>query len=67
MGGAYDYSRTEDATGSHLEDYSAKTSSAQHPFAATTGMVAFDIITRLLKPGDEVIAGETYAGAQIDF
>lgn len=40
----------------------AKISSAEHAFAVSSGMAALDVITRLLKPGDEVIAGDDLYG-----
>ncbi|KDQ49090.1 hypothetical protein JAAARDRAFT_686421 [Jaapia argillacea MUCL 33604] len=37
-------------------------SSAAHGFAVSSGMAALDVITRLLKPGDEVICGDDLYG-----
>lgn len=37
-------------------------SSAEHAFVVSSGMAAMDVITRLLKPGDEVIAGDDLYG-----
>ncbi|CAE6491963.1 unnamed protein product, partial [Rhizoctonia solani] len=62
MGGQYDYTRSGNPTRSHLEHHLAKISSASHAFAVSSGMAALDIITRLLKPGDEVIAGDDLYG-----
>ena len=45
-----------------LEHHLAKISSAEHAFAVSSGMAALDVITRLLKPGDEVIAGDDLYG-----
>ena len=45
-----------------IEHHLAKISSAQHAFAVSSGMAALDVITRLLKPGDEVIAGDDLYG-----
>jgi hypothetical protein len=46
------------------EHHVAKISSAQHAFAVTSGMGALDVIFRLLKPGDEIIAGnDLYGGS----
>jgi cystathionine beta-lyase/cystathionine gamma-synthase len=39
------------------EHHVAKISSARHSFAVSSGMGALDVIFRLLKPGDEIIAG----------
>ncbi len=46
----------------HLEHHIAKISSAAHAFTVSSGMAALDIILRLLKPGDEVIAGDDLYG-----
>ncbi|KAF8525853.1 Cys/Met metabolism PLP-dependent enzyme-domain-containing protein [Hysterangium stoloniferum] len=62
MNGEYDYSRSGNPTRSHLEHHLAKISSAQHAFAVSSGMAALDVIIRLLKPGDEVIAGDDLYG-----
>ena len=35
---------------------------AEHAFAVSSGMGCLDVITRLLKPGDEVIAGDDLYG-----
>ena len=44
------------------EHHIAKISSADHAFAVSSGMAALDVILRLLKPGDEVIAGDDLYG-----
>ncbi|KAF8340619.1 pyridoxal phosphate-dependent transferase [Cantharellus anzutake] len=62
MDGQYDYTRSGNPTRSHLEHHIAKISSARHAFAVSSGMAALDVITRLLKPGDEVIAGDDLYG-----
>ncbi|KAI5122529.1 hypothetical protein M0805_005256 [Coniferiporia weirii] len=62
IAGEYDYTRSGNPTRSHLEHHLAKISSAEHAFAVSSGMAAMDVITRLLKPGDEVIAGDDLYG-----
>ncbi|KAF8968014.1 cystathionine beta-lyase [Flammula alnicola] len=62
VGGEYDYSRSGNPTRSHLEHHIAKISSASHAFTVSSGMAALDIILRLLKPGDEIIAGDDLYG-----
>ncbi|KAI0316729.1 cystathionine beta-lyase [Amylostereum chailletii] len=62
VGGQYDYSRSGNSTRTHLEHHIAKISSASHAFAVSSGMAALDVILRLLKPGDEVIAGDDLYG-----
>jgi cystathionine beta-lyase/cystathionine gamma-synthase len=44
------------------EHHIAKISNAQHAFAVSSGMAALDVILRLLKPGDEVVAGDDLYG-----
>ena len=61
MGGQYDYTRSGNPTRSFLEHHIAKISGSQHAFAVSSGMGALDVIFRLLKPGDHVIAGELKA------
>jgi len=44
------------------EHHIAKISSAANAFVVSSGMAALDVILRLLKPGDEVIAGDDLYG-----
>lgn len=60
--GQYDYTRSGNPTRSYLEHHIAKISSAGHAFAVSSGMAALDVILRLLKPGDEIIAGDDLYG-----
>ncbi|KAF7795964.1 hypothetical protein EIP86_007133 [Pleurotus ostreatoroseus] len=62
VGGEYDYSRSGNPTRTHLEHHIAKISSAQHAFTVSSGMACLDVITRILKPGCEVIAGDDLYG-----
>ncbi|KAJ7650706.1 Cys/Met metabolism PLP-dependent enzyme-domain-containing protein [Roridomyces roridus] len=62
VGNPYDYSRSGNPTRSHLEHHIAKISSAAHALSVSSGMAALDVILRLLKPGDEVIAGDDLYG-----
>ncbi|KAJ7220502.1 cystathionine beta-lyase [Mycena pura] len=62
VGNTYDYSRSGNPTRSHLEHHVAKISSAAHALTVASGMAALDIILRMLKPGDEVIAGDDLYG-----
>ncbi|EMD34086.1 CsMn27 [Gelatoporia subvermispora B] len=62
IGGQYDYTRSGNPTRTHLEHHIAKISSAEHAFAVSSGMAALDVITRILKPGCEVIAGDDLYG-----
>ncbi|KXN91676.1 Cystathionine beta-lyase [Leucoagaricus sp. SymC.cos] len=62
VSGEYDYTRSGNPTRSHLQHHIAKISSAAHAFTVSSGMAALDVILRLLKPGDEVIAGDDLYG-----
>lgn len=60
--GQYDYTRSGNPTRTQLETQLAKIMKAQKAYAVTSGMGCLDVITRLLKPGDEVIAGDDLYG-----
>ncbi|KAL9625739.1 MAG: hypothetical protein Q9160_000059 [Pyrenula sp. 1 TL-2023] len=61
-GGEYDYTRSGNPTRTHLERHLAKIMSAQRALVVSSGMSALDVITRLLRPGDEVITGDDLYG-----
>ncbi|KAI9795024.1 MAG: cystathionine beta-lyase [Peltula sp. TS41687] len=61
-GGEYDYTRSGNPTRTHLERHLAKIMSATRALAVGSGMAALDVITRLLRPGDEVITGDDLYG-----
>jgi cystathionine beta-lyase len=58
----YDYTRSGNPTRTHLERHLAKIMSANRALAVSSGMGALDVITRLLRPGDEVITGDDLYG-----
>lgn len=60
--GEYDYTRSGNPTRTHLQNHMTRIMKAKHTFAVTSGMGCLDVITRLLKPGDEVIAGDDLYG-----
>lgn len=61
--GEYDYSRSGNPTRTHLERHLTRIiGGAVRCLAVSSGMTALDVITRLLKPGDEVIAGDDLYG-----
>ncbi|KAJ6577390.1 Cys/Met metabolism PLP-dependent enzyme-domain-containing protein [Mycena capillaripes] len=62
VGNVYDYSRSGNPTRSHLEHHIAKISSAAYALTVSSGMAALDVILRILKPGDEIIAGDDLYG-----
>ncbi|KAI9844827.1 MAG: cystathionine beta-lyase [Sclerophora amabilis] len=61
-GGEYDYTRSGNPTRTHLERHLAKVMSASRALVVSSGMGALDVITRLLRPGDEVITGDDLYG-----
>jgi cystathionine beta-lyase len=61
-GGEFDYSRSGNPTRSHLEKHLAKIMRANRVLVVSSGMTAMDVISRMLKPGDEVVAGDDLYG-----
>src|ERR1700753_1555810 len=62
-GQEYDYTRSGNPTRTHLERHLAKIMNATRALVVSSGMGALDVITRLLRPGDEVITGiDIYGG-----
>ncbi|CUM65608.1 uncharacterized protein PRCAT00003256001 [Priceomyces carsonii] len=60
--GEYDYTRSGNPTRTLLQNHVAKIMKAKYTFAVTSGMGCLDVITKLLSPGDEVIAGDDLYG-----
>lgn len=58
----YDYTRSGNPTRSHLERHLAKIMNANRTLVVSSGMGALDVITRLLRPGDEVVTGDDLYG-----
>ena len=61
-GSEYDYTRSGNPTRTHLERHLAKIMNATRALAVGSGMASLDVITRLLRPGDEVITGDDLYG-----
>lgn len=61
-GNEYDYTRSGNPTRTHLERHLAKIMNASRALVVGSGMGALDVITRVLKPGDEVITGDDLYG-----
>src|ERR1700754_2819671 len=53
----YEYARSQNPTRTVLENALALTENAAYGLSFGSGMAATDAVIRLLKPGDEVIAG----------
>lgn len=60
--GDYDYTRLGNPTRTHLQNQLATIMGAAQTFAVTSGMGCLDVILRLLKPGDSVVAGDDLYG-----
>jgi cystathionine beta-lyase len=58
----YDYTRSGNPTRTHLERHLAKIMNANRVLSVSSGMGALDVITRMLRPGDEVITGDDLYG-----
>ncbi|KAK3690626.1 cystathionine beta-lyase [Vermiconidia calcicola] len=61
-GQEYDYTRSGNPTRKHLERHLAKIMNANRALVVSSGMGACDVITRILKPGDEVVTGDDLYG-----
>jgi cysteine-S-conjugate beta-lyase len=60
--GRYDYSRSGNPTRTVLEDLLADLENATHGFCFASGMAATSTVMRLLRSGDEVLAGDDLYG-----
>lgn len=61
-GQEYDYTRSGNPTRTHIERHLAKIMNANRALVVSSGMGACDVITRVLKPGDEVVTGNDLYG-----
>jgi cystathionine beta-lyase len=61
-GSEYDYTRSGNPTRTHLERHLAKIMNASRALVVGSGMGALDVITRILRPGDEVVSGDDLYG-----
>ncbi|KIX02302.1 cystathionine beta-lyase [Rhinocladiella mackenziei CBS 650.93] len=58
----YDYTRSGNPTRTQLEKHLAKIMRAKRALVVSSGMGALDVITRQLRPGDEVVTGDDLYG-----
>src|SRR4030095_1492344 len=63
--GEFDYTRTANPTRTLLEQQIAALESGTHACAFASGMAALTAVTRLLKQGDEIIAGDDLYGGTV--
>ncbi|ORX34655.1 cystathionine beta-lyase [Kockovaella imperatae] len=62
MDGQYDYTRSGNPTRGGLESHLARLYGATQTFALSTGMTCLDMILRLVKPGETILAGDDLYG-----
>src|SRR6478672_10474074 len=63
--GEYDYTRSGNATRSVLEQQLANLEDAKYASAFASGMAALTALTRLVRPGEEIIAGADLYGGTV--
>jgi cystathionine beta-lyase len=63
--GEYDYTRTANPTRTLVEQQLAALEGGSHACAFTSGMAAITALTRLLKAGDHIIAGNDLYGGTV--
>src|ERR1700753_2870072 len=57
-----DYTRSGNPTRTHLERHLGMIMNENRALVVSSGMGALDVITRVLKPGDEVVTGDDLYG-----
>ena len=63
--GEYDYTRSGNPTRTLLEEQLADLESARYACAYASGMAALTALTRIVKPGEEIIAGDDLYGGTV--
>ena len=63
--GEYDYTRSGNPTRTLLEQQLADLEDARHACAFASGMAALTALTRIVKPGEEIIAGDDLYGGTV--
>lgn len=63
--GEYDYTRSGNPTRTLLEAQLADLEDASHACAYASGMAALTALTRIVKPGEEIIAGDDLYGGTV--
>lgn len=58
----YDYTRSGNPTRTFLEKHLCKITNSRNAYAVASGMSCLDVITRMLRPDDVVIAGDDLYG-----
>lgn len=60
--GPYDYTRSGNPTRTLLEDQITDLEGATRSFAFSSGMAALSVVCKLLKPGEDILAGDDLYG-----
>ena len=63
--GEYDYTRSGNPTRALLEEQLADLENAKHACAFASGMAALTALTRIVRPGEEIIAGDDLYGGTV--
>ncbi|HEU4713209.1 MAG TPA: aminotransferase class V-fold PLP-dependent enzyme [Pyrinomonadaceae bacterium] len=63
--GEYDYTRSGNPTRTLLEQQLADLEDSRHACAFASGMAALTALTRIVNPGDEIIAGDDLYGGTV--
>lgn len=63
--GEYDYTRSGNPTRALLEEQLADLEDAAHACAFASGMAALTSLTRIVRPGEEIIAGDDLYGGTV--
>src|ERR1041384_5769880 len=63
--GEYDYTRSGNPTRTLLEEQLADLENASYACAYASGMAALTALTRIVKPGEEIIAGDDLYGGTV--
>ncbi|KDN37314.1 cystathionine beta-l [Tilletiaria anomala UBC 951] len=61
-GAEFDYSRSGNPTRSMLQHHLCQLQNCKFSFAVSSGMACLDVVTRLLKPGERIVAGDDLYG-----
>lgn len=61
-GSEFDYSRSGNPTRSMLQHHLSQLQNCNYSFAVSSGMACLDVITRILKPGQRILAGDDLYG-----
>ena len=61
-GAEFDYSRSGNPTRSMLQHHLCQLQNCKYSFAVSSGMACLDVITRIVKSGERIIAGDDLYG-----